>query len=101
MVEASRRNRCGTRPITSGWVWPREGCATLESTRASPRPQGPSIRVTVVSTHGSPPSVALTVNGVEWPMMFANPMLIQSVNAPVRNAPKVITAVIFWCRDQG
>ena len=50
-------------------------------------------RVTFVNSHGTHrPSVALTVNGVEWPMMFPNPMLIQSVNARVRSHPKVVTA---------
>jgi glycine cleavage system H lipoate-binding protein len=50
-------------------------------------------RVTFVNSHGTHrPAVALTVNGVEWPMMFPNPMLIQSVNARVRSDPKVVTA---------
>ncbi|MBS1858149.1 MAG: hypothetical protein JST11_22450 [Acidobacteria bacterium] len=33
------------------------------------------------------PTVALTVNGVEWPMTFPNPMMIQSVNTHLQTHP--------------
>jgi len=49
--------------------------------------------VTFVTTHGTHrPVVALTVHGVEWPMTFPNPLLIQKVNHCVRSDPKRILA---------
>ena len=48
--------------------------------------------VTFVTTHGTHrPVVALTVHGVEWPMTFPNPLLIQKVNGHLRSDPKRIT----------
>jgi len=45
--------------------------------------------LTFVTTHGTQrPVVALTVNGVEWPMTFPNPLLIHKVNAHLRSNPK-------------
>ena len=49
--------------------------------------------VTFVTTHGTHrPVVALTVHGVEWPMTFPNPLLIQKVNGCLRSDPKRILA---------
>lgn len=49
--------------------------------------------VTFVTTHGTHrPVVALTVHGVEWPMTFRNPLLIQKVNGCLRSDPKRIIA---------
>jgi glycine cleavage system H lipoate-binding protein len=49
--------------------------------------------VTFVNSNGTHrPAVALTVNGVEWPMQFPNPLLIQTVNAKVRSEPARVTA---------
>jgi glycine cleavage system H lipoate-binding protein len=45
--------------------------------------------ITFVTTHGTHrPVVALNVHGVEWPMTFPNPLLIQKVNGHLRNDPK-------------
>lgn len=47
--------------------------------------------VTFVTTHGTHrPVVALTVHGVEWPMTFPNPLLIQKVNGSLRSDPQRI-----------
>jgi glycine cleavage system H lipoate-binding protein len=49
--------------------------------------------VTFVTTRGAHrPVVALTVHGVEWPMTFPNPLLIQKVNGYLRSDPKRIIA---------
>jgi glycine cleavage system H lipoate-binding protein len=49
--------------------------------------------VTFVTTHGTHrPVIALTVHGVEWPMTFPNPLLIQKVNGCLRSDPKRILA---------
>jgi glycine cleavage system H lipoate-binding protein len=49
--------------------------------------------VTFVTTHGTHrPVVALTVHGVEWPMTFPNPLLIQKVNGHLRNDPQRLIA---------
>ncbi|MGA3327613.1 MAG: hypothetical protein ABSF45_24400 [Terriglobia bacterium] len=49
--------------------------------------------VTFVTTHGTHrPVVALTVHGVEWPMTFPNPLLIQKVNTYLRSDPKRVIA---------
>jgi glycine cleavage system H lipoate-binding protein len=49
--------------------------------------------VTFVTTHGTQrPVVALTVHGVEWPMTFPNPLLIQKVNGHLRGDPARLTA---------
>jgi glycine cleavage system H lipoate-binding protein len=49
--------------------------------------------VTFITTHGTHrPAIALTVNGVEWPMLFPNPMLIRGVNSRLRRDPKPLTA---------
>jgi glycine cleavage system H lipoate-binding protein len=47
--------------------------------------------VTFVTTHGTHrPVVALTLHGVEWPMTFPNPLLIQKVNSYLRSDPQRI-----------
>ena len=46
--------------------------------------------VTVRGTHC--PSLALKVNGVEWPMSFPNPLMIQKVNSRVRSDPTRLMA---------
>jgi glycine cleavage system H lipoate-binding protein len=38
------------------------------------------------------PAVSLSVNGVEWPMRFPNPMIIQSANGQARIDPRRVTA---------
>jgi glycine cleavage system H lipoate-binding protein len=49
--------------------------------------------VTFVTTQGTHhPVVALTVHGVEWPMTFPSPILIQKVNSYLRSDPKRIIA---------
>ncbi|MGB7848629.1 MAG: hypothetical protein WBL63_23655 [Candidatus Acidiferrum sp.] len=49
--------------------------------------------LTFVTTHGTQrPVVALTVHGVEWPMTFPNPLLIQKVNCHLRGDLKRLTA---------
>jgi glycine cleavage system H lipoate-binding protein len=49
--------------------------------------------LTFVTTHGTQqPVVAFTVRGVEWPMTFPNPLLIQKVNGHLRSDPKRLTA---------
>ena len=49
--------------------------------------------VTFITTHGTHrPSVSLTVNGVEWPLVFPNPLLIEKVNSHLRSDPKRLTA---------
>ncbi len=52
--------------------------------------------VTFVTTHGTHcPVVALTVHGVEWPMTFPNPLLIQKVNGCLRSDSRRISADPF------
>ena len=52
--------------------------------------------LTFVTTHGTQrPVVALTLHGVEWPMTFPNPLLIQKVNSHLRSDPKRIIADPF------
>jgi glycine cleavage system H lipoate-binding protein len=46
--------------------------------------------VTLRGTHQ--PLVALTVQGVEWPLRFPNPMLIEATNSHARIDPKRVTA---------
>jgi len=46
--------------------------------------------VTVSGTHC--PALALTIHGVEWPMSFPNPLMIQKVNGRVRSDPSRLTA---------
>jgi len=49
--------------------------------------------LTFVTLHGTHcPSLALTVHGVEWPMSFPNPMMIQKVNTRVRSDPARLTS---------
>jgi hypothetical protein len=49
--------------------------------------------VTFVTLHGTHcPALALTVHGVEWPMSFPNPMMIQRVNTRVRSDPARLTS---------
>jgi len=49
--------------------------------------------ITFVTAHGTHcPALALTVHGVEWPMSFPNPVMIQKVNSRVRSDPGRLTA---------
>jgi glycine cleavage system H lipoate-binding protein len=49
--------------------------------------------VTFVTPHGIHcPSLTLTINGVEWPMSFPNPLLIQKVNSRVHSDPARLTS---------
>jgi glycine cleavage system H lipoate-binding protein len=49
--------------------------------------------VTFVTAHGTHrPTVTLTVHGVEWPMVFPNPLLIERVNSRLRMDPARLTA---------
>jgi glycine cleavage system H lipoate-binding protein len=49
--------------------------------------------ITFVSVHGTHcPALALTIHGVEWPMSFPNPLMIQRVNSRVRSDPARLTA---------
>ncbi len=49
--------------------------------------------LTFVTTHGTQrPVISLTVHGVEWPMTFPNPLLIQKVNSHLRGDPARLTA---------
>ena len=44
--------------------------------------------VTFVTSHGTHcPAIALTIHGVEWPMSFPNPVMIQKVNSRLRSDP--------------
>jgi len=45
---------------------------------------------TVQGTHC--PALAITVHGVEWPMCFPNPLMIQKVNSRLRSDPARLTA---------
>jgi glycine cleavage system H lipoate-binding protein len=47
--------------------------------------------ITFVTLHGTHcPALALTIHGVEWPMNFPNPVMIQKVNSRVRSDPSRI-----------
>ena len=49
--------------------------------------------VTFVKARGTHrPTVTLTVNGVEWPLVFPNPVLIERVNSRLRSDPARLTA---------
>ncbi len=49
--------------------------------------------VTFVTARGTHcPSLALTIHGVEWPMSFPNPVMIQKVNNRLRSDPARLTA---------
>lgn len=49
--------------------------------------------VTFVSSRGTHcPTLALGVHGVEWPMSFPNPLMIQKVNTRLRSDPARLTA---------
>lgn len=49
--------------------------------------------ITFVTTHGTQrPVIAISVHGVEWPLVFPNPMLIQKVNSHLRGDPSGLTA---------
>lgn len=49
--------------------------------------------ITFVSSHGTQcPVLTLTVHGVEWPMSFPNPVMIQKVNSRLRSDPSRLTA---------
>jgi glycine cleavage system H lipoate-binding protein len=48
--------------------------------------------ITFVTARGTHcPSLALTVNGVEWPLSFPNPLMIQKVNSRLRSDPARLT----------
>jgi len=49
--------------------------------------------VTLRGTHC--PALALTIHGVEWPMSFPNPLMIQRVNSLVRSDPSRIASDPF------
>lgn len=49
--------------------------------------------ITFITTRGTHhPAVSLTVHGVEWPMIFPNPLLIEKVNSHLRSKPERLTA---------
>jgi len=49
--------------------------------------------ITFVTTHGTQrPVIAINVHGVEWPLAFPNPMLIQKVNSHLRGDPSRLTS---------
>jgi glycine cleavage system H lipoate-binding protein len=49
--------------------------------------------VTFVTAYGTHcPALALSIRGVEWPMSFPNPLMIQRVNSRVRSDPARLTA---------
>jgi len=49
--------------------------------------------ITFVSSRGTHcPAVALKVHGVEWPMNFPNPVMVQKVNGRLRSDPARLTA---------
>lgn len=49
--------------------------------------------ITFVTARGTHcPSLAVTVHGVEWPMSFPNPLMIEKVNSRVRSDPTRLTA---------
>jgi glycine cleavage system H lipoate-binding protein len=49
--------------------------------------------ITFVTTRGTQrPVIALTVHGVEWPLTFPNPLLIQKVNSHLRGDPARLTS---------
>lgn len=49
--------------------------------------------VTFATLHGTHcPTLALNIHGVEWPMRFPNPVMIQKVNFRVRSDPARLTA---------
>lgn len=49
--------------------------------------------ITFVTTHGTQrPVIAINVHGVEWPLAFPNPMLIQKVNSHLRGDPARLTS---------
>jgi glycine cleavage system H lipoate-binding protein len=48
--------------------------------------------ITFVTPRGTHcPALALTIHGVEWPMSFPNPLMIQRVNSRVRSDPTRLT----------
>jgi glycine cleavage system H lipoate-binding protein len=48
--------------------------------------------ITFVTPRGTHcPALALTIHGVEWPMSFPNPLMIQRVNSRVRSDPSRLT----------
>lgn len=52
--------------------------------------------VTFVSGRGTRcPALALTIHGVEWPMSFPNPLMIQKVNSRLRSDPSRLAADPF------
>jgi len=52
--------------------------------------------VTFIHSHGTHrPAFVLTVNGVEWPMLFPNALLIQAVNSRLQSDPRRLAADPF------
>lgn len=52
--------------------------------------------ITFVTANGTHcPALALTIHGVEWPMSFPNPLMIQKVNSRLRSDPGKVTADPF------
>jgi glycine cleavage system H lipoate-binding protein len=48
--------------------------------------------ITFVTTHGTQrPVVSLSIHGVEWPLTFPNPLMIQKVNSHLRSDPARLT----------
>ncbi len=49
--------------------------------------------ITFATLHGTHcPAMALTIHGVEWPMSFPNPVMIQRVNSRLRSDPARVTS---------
>lgn len=49
--------------------------------------------LTFVTTRGTHcPALALTIHGVEWPISFPNPVMIQKINTRVRSGPARLAA---------
>jgi len=46
----------------------------------------------VTKHHTQRPAVALTINGLEWPMTFPNPLRIEKVNVQLRGDPSRLTS---------
>lgn len=48
--------------------------------------------ITFVTAHGTHcPTMSLSIHGVEWPMTFPNPLMIERVNSRVRSDPGKLT----------
>ena len=92
-MRARRQSIFFIRQITSGWMPRNRDCATSGIDGFLADVAGKADGVTFVTAHGTHcPAVALTIHGVEWPMSFPNPLLIQKVNSRVRSDPARLTA---------